>query len=97
MRYKNLNTAAAAELGRIAGVQHHAWGIRNPSKQKRHPLDFDQWFLKGVRKMEKKGLEFEFLSSGLVRIIRGKELPNLLRTVSDFEKEYQEEYLSDFY
>jgi len=97
MRYKNLNTAAAAELGRIAGVQHHAWGIRNPSKQKNQPLDFDQWFLKGVRKMEKKGLEFEFLSSGLVRIIRGKGLPNLLRTVSDFEKEYQEEYLPAFY
>ena len=58
------------------------------------PLSFERWFLIGVRRMETKGAEFSFLAPGLVRIEwPGK--PAILRTVADFEREYEDEYLSN--
>jgi len=96
MAFKNIHTAINQELGRIAGVQHHAWGIRNRTTVPEQK-DFDQWFLEGIRTYQKKGIEFEFLCPGLVKIIRGRGIPNQLRTVLDFEREYQQEYLSHFY
>jgi hypothetical protein len=66
-------------------------GMRKP----REPLSFEKWFLIGVRRMERKGTEFTFLYPGLVRIEwPGK--PAILRTVEDFEREYETEYLSKF-
>jgi hypothetical protein len=45
--------------------------------------------------MEKRGAEFTFICPGLVRIEwPGK--PAVLRTVADFEREYENEYLSKF-
>jgi hypothetical protein len=59
------------------------------------PLSFESWFLVGVRRMEKRGAEFTFLYPGLTRIEwPGK--PSVLRTVADFEREYENEYLSKF-
>jgi hypothetical protein len=49
-----------------------------------------------MRKCEKKGAEFTFLCPGLVRIQWPEQAP-MLRTLEDFEREYQEEYLSKFY
>lgn len=59
------------------------------------PLEFEQWFLKGIRYYESKGLEFEFLAPGLIRIIQDGK-PNLLRTVEDFKREHAE-YKTSFY
>lgn len=100
MAFKNINKAIDQELGRIKGVQknyeyrHYGRPFRSKMPE---PDDFDIWFLKGIRHYESKGLQFQFLAPGLVRIIRGKGLPNLLRTLQDFEREYQEEYLPQFY
>jgi hypothetical protein len=66
-------------------------GMRQPKK----PVSFESWFLIGVRRMEKKGAEFTFFYPGMVRIEwPGK--PAVLRTVADFEREYENEYLSKF-
>lgn len=86
------------ELGRIAGVQHHAWGIRNPSGERsifQKPLEFDAWLLKGMnRAYNKFGTEFETVCPGLMRVIPKSGKP-FLRTLEDFEREYQD-YLSNF-
>lgn len=96
MAFKNIKTATAQELGRIAGVQHRTWGIRNPKQKSifQKPLDFDAWFLKGIRFYEIKGYDFEFLAEGLIRI--SKEGKSMLRTLADFEREH-EEYKANFY
>lgn len=99
MAFKNINTAIAQELGRIAGVQHHTWGIRNPSEQKSvfdKPLEFKPWLLRGMNYYhETKGYEFETVCSGLMRIrIPGR--PNLLRTLADFEREHKQ-YVDGYY
>jgi hypothetical protein len=66
-------------------------GMRKPKV----PVSFESWFLIGVRRMERKGAEFTFLYPGMVRIEwPGK--PAVLRTVVDFEREYENEYLSKF-
>lgn len=83
------------EEARIKAVQH-AWiknhygkrALRNPE-----PVSFETWFLQGIRKYEKIGVEFEFLCPGLVRIITPGKL-NMLRTVADFEREFRKEHLS---
>jgi len=75
-------------------VQRRQWnklGI-----QKTNPVDFDKWFLISLRKCERKGAEFTFLCPGLVRIQWAGKVA-MLRTLADFEREYQEEYLSKFY
>jgi len=84
------------ELARIKAVQH-SWiknhygrqSLRNPE-----PVSFESWFLIGIRRQEKKGAEFDFLSSGLIRIKWPEKIP-MLRTVADFEREYQN-YLSKY-
>jgi len=57
------------ELGRIAGVQHHTWGIKNPSGKRSvfdKPLEFESWLLQGMnRAYEKFGTEFETVCPGL--------------------------------
>jgi hypothetical protein len=75
-------------------VQHRQWNKREV--QKTNPVEFDKWFLICMRKCEKKGAEFTFLCPGLVRIQWPEQVP-MLRTLEDFEREYQEEYLSKFY
>ena len=75
-------------------VQHRQWN--KLGAQKTNPVDFDKWFLISLRKCEKKGVEFTFLCPGLVRIQWPGKVA-MLRTVADFEREYQEEYLSKFY
>lgn len=85
------------EEARVKAVQH-AWIKNHYGRQAinkpKNPLTFEKWFLHGIRRAEKKGIEFEFLCPGLVRIkTPGKT--NMLRTLADFEREYQE-YLSKF-
>lgn len=62
---------------------------RQPQKQT--PVSFEQWFLQGIRKYEAKGAEFE-LMLGMVKIMWPGQV-SMLRTIADFEREYQNEYL----
>lgn len=99
MKFKNMQTAINQELGRIAGVQHHAWGIRNASGQISvfdKPLEFKEWIVKGMNYQNQKyGTEFETVCSRLMRIKSpGKVV--MLRTLADFKREH-EEYKIDFY
>ena len=75
-------------------VQRRQWN--KLGVQKTNPVDFDKWFLISLRKCERKGAEFTFLCPGLVRIQWAGKVA-MLRTLADFESEYQEEYLSKFY
>lgn len=99
MAFKNINTAIKQELGRIAGVQHHAWKIRNSSGQKsifQKPLEFNAWLLKGMNyHNEKYGTEFETVRPGLMRI-KTKDGKRFLRTLEDFQREH-EEYKVNYY
>jgi hypothetical protein len=85
--YKPGNSNACSLVGRPQkGFQ--AW--------RRHiePLSFERWFLVGLRRYERKGVEFELLP-GMVKIQwPGKTA--ILRTIDDFEREYYNEYLSKF-
>jgi hypothetical protein len=83
------------EQARVIATQHAYWKRHGVPIRAKNPIGFEKWFLFGVRRMEKKGAEFTFLCPGLVRIQRpGK--PAVLRTVADFEREYENEYLSKF-
>ncbi|AKB47802.1 hypothetical protein MSKOL_2025 [Methanosarcina sp. Kolksee] len=85
------------ELARIKATQYRQRIARygRPAVRIPEPVTFERWFLLGIRRYEKKGAEFEFLAPGLVKIIwPGK--PAVLRTVADFEREYQNDYLSRF-
>lgn len=99
MAFKNINTATKQELGRIAGVQHKSWGIRNNSGERSIfdlPLEFNAWLLKGMNRGNKKfGTEFETVGPGLMRI-KTKEGKVFLRTLEDFKREH-EAYKVDFY
>jgi len=75
-------------------IQHRIWN--KTGTQKSEPIEFNKWFLISLRKCEKKGAEFTFLCPGLVRIQWPEKVP-MLRTLANFEREYQEEYLSKFY
>jgi hypothetical protein len=55
------------------------------------PVSFSQWFLQGLRKYEARGADFELLP-GMVKIQWPGKVA-LLRSVDDFKKEYQKEYL----
>jgi hypothetical protein len=66
-------------------------GMRKPKT----PVSFESWFLIGVRRIERKGAEFTFFYPGMVRI-KWPGKPAILRTVVDFEREYENEYLSKF-
>jgi hypothetical protein len=68
---------------------------QNGTRQTKKPVSFEIWFRVCLRKCEKRGAEFTFLCPGLVRIEwPGK--PAVLRTLQDFEREYENEYLSKF-
>lgn len=100
MTFKNINSAINQELGRIAGVQH-SYINRKYGKQQYNsvfdkPLEFPQWFLKGIRHFESLGYEFEFLTSELVRITVPGKTEKVLRTKADFKNEW-ESYKADFY
>jgi len=62
--------------------------MNTPTKEDRKkPVSFSQWFLKVIRHFEEKGVEFDRIKSGLVKI----QLPGhlaILRTFDDFEREY---------
>ena len=83
------------EQARVIGTQHNYWKTHGGNFRARNPLTFEKWFLNGIRRAEKKGIEFEFLCPGLVRIMTSGK-PNMLRTLQDFEREYKNEYLSKF-
>jgi len=82
------------ELARIKAVQKRSEYARHGRKPTYTPLSFEQWFLKGIRKHEAEGVEFEFLP-GLVKITWPGKSP-VLRTVEDFNREYNTEYLARF-
>jgi hypothetical protein len=96
---RTMTKAINQELGQIAGVQHHTWGIRNPYGERSifdKPLEFDPWLLQGMnRAYELFGTEFETVCPGLMRVIPKKGKP-FLRTLEDFKREYAE-YKTNFY
>ena len=76
-------------------IQHRYFKTHGGQIKAQNPVTFEKWFLVCLRKCEKKGAEFTFLCPGLVRIQwSGKDA--ILRTVEDFAREYQNEYLSKF-
>ena len=80
------------ELARIKAVQkHYEYAHYGRPTQRPTHVSFDQWFLQGIRKYEEKGAEFELLP-GMVKIMWPGKVP-LLRTVDDFRREYQTDYL----
>jgi hypothetical protein len=99
MTFRNTTTAINQELGRIAGVQHHAWGIRNPTGERSifdKPLEFEEWLLQGMNfYYEKFGTEFETVCPGLMKI-KPKNGKAFLRTLEDFQREH-EEYKANYY
>lgn len=98
MAFRNINTAINQELGRIAGVQHHAWGIRNASNERSvysTPLEFEIWFQKGLAFYTSKGYKFQWLNLTTLKVT----LPDGrkgTRTIEDFEDEYENEYKRQF-
>ena len=72
-------------------VQHRRWNQEAKAFRTQH-IGFPEWFLQGIRKYESNGAEFELLP-GMVKIVWPGQ-PAILRTVADFEREYQENYLS---
>jgi hypothetical protein len=76
-------------------VQHRQWNKSGKPTKAYNPVSFEKWFLVCLRKCEKKGAEFTFLCPGLVRISWHDKV-SILRTVADFEREFQNDYLSKF-
>ena len=66
-------------------IRHHGRTFRT------EPISFDQWFLQGMKRFESKGAEFELLP-GMVKIQWPGKVP-MLRTIDDFQREYESEYL----
>jgi hypothetical protein len=71
-------------------TQHRMWNKYN--SKARNPISFERWFLRGIRTFEEKGAVFELLP-GMVKIYWPGKVP-ILRTVSDFKREYESCYLS---
>ena len=69
-------------------IQHRIW---NQQPQKQSIPEFSEWFLNGIRTFEAKGAEFELLP-GMVKIQWPGKVA-VLRSVEDFKREYQKEYL----
>lgn len=101
MVFKNNKSMVAQELGRIAGVQHHAAGIRNPSGNGERsiydkPLEFEIWFNRGLRYYEKvKGFKFQWLDLKTLKVT----MPNGrtgTRSIEDFFDEYENDYKRQF-
>jgi hypothetical protein len=55
------------------------------------PVSFEKWFLNGIRTFEAKGAEFELLP-GMVKIQWPGRVASL-RSLEDFRREYQTDYL----
>jgi hypothetical protein len=99
MAFRNATTAINQELGRIAGVQHHAWGIRNSTGERStfdKPLDFELWLIQGIQRHQKEGFRFKRFDLLTLRIISpsGK---STLRTYEDFYDEWENEYVANYY
>ena len=71
-------------------VQHRMWN-RYDSRPKQAIPEFSEWFLHGVRTFEANGAEFELLPGIVKSQWPGKV--TILRTVSDFKREYESCYL----
>ena len=69
-------------------IQHRIW---NQQPQKQSIPEFSEWFLNWIRTFEAKGAEFELLP-GMVKIQWPGKVA-VLRSVEDFKREYQKEYL----
>jgi len=98
MKFKSDKTMVAQELGRIAGVQHHAMGIRNQSGERSRyskPKDFEVWFNQGIAFYESRGYKFQWLNLTTLKVT----LPNGKtgsRTYEDFYQEWETEYKPQF-
>lgn len=100
MVFRNINTATNQILGRTAGTQHYAWGIRNPSRGEGRsiydkPLPFETWFNRGLEVYRKRGFQFKFLDLTTLQVTlpdgrKGK------RSVDDYYQEWEAEYCSQF-
>lgn len=76
-------------------IQHRYFKTHGGQIRAQNAATFERWFLACLRKCEKKGAEFTFLCPGLVRISWPAKIP-MLRTTADFEREFYNEYLSNF-
>ena len=83
MKYTNIEA--------ITKAQQYAYEKRHGrhTKPKEH-VSFEEWFLNGVRKYEAKGVEFDFLTAGLVRMTQNEK--SVLRTVQNFRDEYESQF-----
>jgi len=72
-------------------VQHRMRN-RYDSRPKQAIPEFSEWFLRGIRKYEAVGAEFELLP-GMVKIVWPGQAP-MLRTMEDFKREYESCYLN---
>lgn len=97
MAYKNINSAINQQLGLIT-AQQHSYNNRKYGRQaKPKPLNFERWLLNGIRFYESKGYDFTLIACEGVKMVRIlKEGESNLRTLADFEREYNNEYLSLF-
>lgn len=75
MRFKNATTAIDQELGRIAGVQHRAWGISNA--EERRKSDFRKAFYEAFEKYTAGYMEF---IKGLVVVWKCQTCGRIVRT-----------------
>ena len=71
-------------------IQHRMWN-RYDSRPKQAIPEFSEWFLQGLRHFETNGAEFELLP-GMVKIQWPGKVA-VLRSVEDFKREYQKQYL----
>ena len=101
MVFKSNKSMVAQELGRVAGVQHLAAGIRNTVKSEGRsiydkPLEFETWFNRGLRYYEKvKGFKFQWLDLKTLKVT----MPNGrtgTRSIEDFFDEYENDYKRQF-
>lgn len=81
------------ELARIKATQYRQRISRygREAVYNTEPVSFSQWFLNGIRNFEAKGAEFELLP-GMVKIQWPGKVA-ILRSVEDFKREYQTDYL----
>lgn len=84
------NCEIKKELERIKSTQNRYQA--KPFRTK--PIEFPEWFLNGLRRYEARGAEFELIESGMVKICWPGKVP-MLRTVEDFKREYQRDYLKE--
>lgn len=76
------------ELARIKATQY-AYEIKyGRHTEPKERVSFEQWFLNGIRNYESKGVEFDLIESGMVRIKWPRKIP-VLRSIEDFRREYE--------